>query len=1556
VIENFQLTADNYQLAYQALVTRYQNTRRIAVTYLNKILDHKFSNIPSLSGLKTFVQIHQNSIQAIKALNIGDLANFLLVSLALRNLDSRTARAFEEKQTNAAIPSFDDLLEFVEHQIKILEMSSTLNPASNSAPRNKSSSAANPKLALITANQEKRSPSQVFSKCLLCHKGHSLSMCPNFSHLKMDEKIQFVRRHRRCFNCLGSHLKVDCPSTASCRKCSSKSHHTLLHPGNQIDSTLPPKPNAVASAQTENADSTPPNAPVSCISSSSRTAPASVVNMLGTFRARILHSSLGYVPVRGVIDPGSQISFISQRLARTLNLKIKRAPMTVSGIGGLVSTSSGTVSCNIVSSYSTRHVIASLSVIPNIVGQLPNAELPPTIPDTFIHLQLADPDFHRPDRIELLLGADIYPQLLSSEPIVKQPNGPVAISTIFGWTIIGPLNSQSPIKEITSLVSTAEISRQLEKFWEIEHVNAPTIEDPLDALAEQHFRDTHVRQPDGRYSVSLPMKPGATPLQDNASRSYASLINLQKRLAKTPKLASEYQEFMTEYSQLKHMAKATVPSSYVIPHHVVTKITNQGSKIRVVFNASSPDSSGVSLNERLLKGPKLQADVSVVLLNFRLAKVALCCDIQKMYRQVLVHDKDRHLQHIYWTPDGTSRIEEAQLNTVTYGLAPSAFLAMRVLHQLVIDEGAAFPLASVALKTQTYVDDIITGADDIESANHLRSQLAKLLSLGGFELRKWSTSHPQVLQGLPEEHCESSLLLNDEDKSLKILGLNWEPSKDQFTYRVIPFEAKCTKRNMLSFLARIFDPNGYLSPVTVCFKIIIQKLWTIKLDWDQNVPSLIEGQWAELLQHLPLVSTLSFPRCVIPSHYHSIRLVGFADASESAYAAALYICFESDQARSSFLWKAKTRVAPLKTLSIPRLELCACVLLTDLLNSVIDVRYPVNVSEHQLFTDSEIVLAWLRTPPHLLKTFVANRVVHINSAIPSNTVWSHISSALNPADMASRGLNPALLSEPTTLSLWSHGPSFMYDAQVCWPPSFSSPSAPSMPIPELKSTPVALIASDSVPVDPSIVCRFSSFLRLQRVVAWMMRFARNCRSRLKAQTIAHGPLTASELEQSLLCIVSIVQASHFAEQILLIKSDKHVPSLSTLSPFLDEVGILRVGGRLQNSELSFSAQHPMLIPRNSHLATLICSHYHLASMHAGPLTCQALIRERFWILSLRRILRTTIHRCAICHRSRAATLQPPMSSLPSFRVRPVRPFTTTGVDFAGPFNVRVPRLRKPLISKGYLCLFVCASTKAVHLEFASELSTSSFLAAFDRFIARRGLPRTMLSDQGRNFVGAETQLSEIYDLLLKDQQEFCDHLSRRQITWQFNPPYAPNFGGLWEAAVKSTKALLYRMSKNILFTTEEYFTLFARIESILNSRPLCGLSSAPEESMNYLSPGHFLIGAPLLARPELEIQEDVSLHDRWKKISQMVQSFWNRWSREYLNTLNQRLKWNRPSKELTVGDVVIVKNLNYPPPQWPLARVHALHPGADGHTRVVTLRTADGIITRPVNRVIPMPE
>lgn len=694
------------------------------------------------------------------------------------------------------------------------------------------------------------------------------------------------------------------------------------------------------------------------------------------------------------------------------------------------------------------------------------------------------------------------------------------------------------------------------------------------------------------------------------------------------------------------------------------------------------------------------------------------------------------------------------------------------------------------------------------------------------------------------------------------------------------------------------------------------------------------------------------------------ELHGFSDASTRAYAAAVYLQVTlPDESVTVTLLVAKSKVAPIKTLSVPRLELSAALLLARLVVFVRDA-FQNHAMACRCWTDSTITLAWVSKAPTRWKTFVANRVAEIQTLLPG-VPWRHVSTRENPADCASRGISP---DDLIGNDLWWSGPSWLKLPTTSWPAETPAPHADA-PLEEKRIYPACTI----VIIEPwELSKRYSSWFKLLRVTAYIMRFAKKLRARvyvdanviptksdkpenvLVACQIAIQP---DEMHQATCFWIKRMQQEMFPIELVSITTGaplKKTSPLASLNPFCDPDGVIRVGGRLQKSALSEKSKHPVIL-RSHPLLDLMISDFHRKALHAGSQLTLTLLREEFWILRARTTVRAVLYRCVQCARERAAVSTELMGNLPEVRVtRSARAFTHTGVDYAGPILVRTAPGRGHKSHKAYIALFVCLTTRAIHLELVSDYTTDAFLAEFNRFSARRGVPLSMYSDNGTTFQGADRELRQTF-LTAIQNPNLVSKLSTDRVAWHFLPPAAPHFGGLWEAGVRSVKHHLKRCVGNHTLTFEELATLLCRIEACLNSRPIAALSENFDD-YQALTPGHFLIGSGLMAVPEpstLDLNENRL--SRWQLIQQMHESFWKAWTNDYLQTLHQRAKWRTSTRLAEVGKIVLLRSALVPPSQWELGRIAECHPGEDGVTRVVTVATARSRYKRPITKLVFLP-
>ncbi|UYV72604.1 hypothetical protein LAZ67_10000024, partial [Cordylochernes scorpioides] len=675
---------------------------------------------------------------------------------------------------------------------------------------------------------------------------------------------------------------------------------------------------------------------------------------------------------------------------------------------------------------------------------------------------------------------------------------------------------------------------------------------------------------------SLRGKPSL--LGQSREKALARFLALERRLLKTPRVYKQYKEFMREYEALGHMELVPIkeiirdPSTcYYMPHHGVEREQSATTKLRVVFDASAKTDSGTSLNQILETGPKIQRDIFVILTGFRAHPIAIIADIEKMFRQVRIHPEGADYQRILWRQTPEQPVQDYRLLTVTYGTTSAPFLAIRTMQQLARDECEEFPTASRVVMSGFYVDDLLTGVSSKQEGEELIKQMIGLMSKGGFEIRKWKSNCHELVSQMDETETELSV-----GASSRVLGILWDNSRDAFRININNPGEVITKRDYLSNIARIFDPLGFLSPLTVALKIMMQELWKEKLSWDEPMSERWRTRWNSFRDEMSVLTELEIPRYILmDQNSRNIQLHGFCDASSVAYSAVCYLKSETIEGQVGISpIAAKTRVAPCKPCTLLRLELCAALLLSRLYRSIVEsIKLPLD--EVHLWTDSQIALCWIKSDPNRWKKFISHRVMKIQQ-FTELKYWGHVSGKDNPADCASRGLKPAALIKH---ELWWQGPSWLKDDCVerIWKNSNSDLQI------QRQEEVVAFCHLKTTSV-PEYFLRYSSFTRLKRVTAWCLRFGANCQRASKEGE--YGPLTTAEMNRAIMMIVKLAQCSEFLHEIQSLNDHIQLPNknrILDLEPFLDNEGLLRVGGRLQRSNLSSNQKHPMILPKKQHI-------------------------------------------------------------------------------------------------------------------------------------------------------------------------------------------------------------------------------------------------------------------------------------------------------------------------------------------------------------------------------------
>ncbi|XP_022197772.1 uncharacterized protein LOC111054948 [Nilaparvata lugens] len=1277
------------------------------------------------------------------------------------------------------------------------------------------------------------------------------------------------------------------------------------------------------------------------------------------------------VTCRALLDSGSDSCFISRQLASRLQLPSVCTGGTVHTVSGSNATLLNLSSLNIHSpdhTWSTRiDCIVTEKITPSMPPpglNLSDFDIPPNI-------ILADSSFFEISGVDILLNVDVY-AMLHLPGQIRLSESCVLQNTRLGWVTWGSIpvlkptinqcisNFVSNLDHSNEHVTNADISKQLEKFWRMEEIDVKTSTPTEHAQIEQHYIDNVRRMDDGRFSVALPKKETFHSLGQSYKQALTRFHSLEKRLAANAELKKQYTEFMEEYINLGHMSPAPESSyqefCYHIPHHPVFKPDSTTTKLRVVFDASAKSVTGLSLNDVIHIGPTVQPELFETVLRFRTHRIAFIADVTKMYRQILVHPEDRNVQRIFWRSDENQPVQEYFLNTVTYGTSSAPYLATRTLNHLADVECPPNSAVCHALKEDFYVDDLISGSSTIESAIELSHQLLTTVDRGKMELRKWLSNSTELLATIPPHLVETATsrpLSDSSDSVVKALGLIWNSTTDQLiissSITDVALKTSFTKRELLSSISSIFDPLGLISPVVILPKLLFQKLWLHKLDWDDKLPPELLTEWLSILKELPNISNIAIPRCVLPpSTDVKLELHAFSDASATAYGACLYIRSISSNGVQVKLLTSKSKVASIKPLlTIPRLELQAAHLSAKLVVKAIQAS-KLKFSNVVLWTDSKIVCDWLKALPNRADVFVSVRVSTIQN-LTADFTWKHVRTKHNPADLVSRGCTPATLINS---SLWWNGPSWLSEPEATW-------NDITVNVAVLRP-----ISTNATRVTPSvlsgIISKLSEYHRMVRATAYVLRFVHNLIHHKEKDQHRLNDLSVEEIQSAEIQLIRTVQEEAFAEEIRQLKQGKELlpsSSLKALSPFIDNNSLLRVGGRLRQSDLPYDYKHQILLPSKHRFTHALIISYHRRVSHDGVQSTMAALRQRYWVISTRRTVKSVLKSCHLCFRFSKFRAEQIMGQLPPVRIQSDFPFFNSGIDYAGPFSLLIGTRKSRTYSKAYLALFVCMVTKAVHVEIVSELTTKAFIAALIRFSSRRGIPHALYSDNATTFVGAHNELQELHNFFEaeKTQKDIHNYTSVLNIGWHFIPPRAPSFGGLWENAIKNFKRIFKVVTFNQILNFEDMATFASQIEAILNSRPLVPLSEDPND-LQYLSPGHFLIGRPLTALPfHSPPTTHLDNRCRWKNLQRITQDLWDRWSKEYLVTLQRKNKWLMENDNITVDTMVLLKDINSAPSTWKLARVIETHPGADGKVRVVTIQTSHGKFKRAITSLAPLP-
>jgi hypothetical protein len=1368
--------------------------------------------------------------------------------------------------------------------------------------------------------------------CLKCNQSHKLDVCQMYLSLTLKDRWSYLRDKGCCFRCLqAGHLKRDCLSKINCsiNGC-GKDHHDTLH------------------------QEVIPQSQGSC----NRTSRAVIETAVGVIPVTVVGPK-GQIIVNALIDNGSNVTLLSETIRNRLGIEGDEVNMKVETLTGDSNMLTKRCEFTIVSLDGRNEIVIENAHTVNFIPKATSSQPENAIMSKWSHLNGIEFQGIPQREIDLLIGCDVPEAHIVMEQRFGGRREPYALKTKLGWILFGPIGSS----ERKTLLKTAvggdrSIQDMITNLYnkDFEDMADSNVGMSIDERTALEIVQNSCKFTNGKYTVVLPWRSSSVVLPNNRFHALKRLLSLKGRFTRDPNLFEKYEQIIQLHLKkgyIEHVGtedRAVTRRTWYLPHHPVIHPKKPG-KVRIVFDCAAKF-KGTSLNDNLLSGPDTTSNLVGILLRFRRYPVALAADIEEMFLQVQVANADRDsLRFLWWTKGDMQRDPSCyRIKVHPFGATSSPFCANFALKQAVNDFGreCTEETRRIACKDM-YVDDCIASVRTVEEAKMVVNGLVNIFRSGGFRLRKWVSNYRDALVEINDADLSNeNLKISDRQLPLeRTLGIEWDANRDKFQFQFQCSEKAVSRRGLLSCVSSIFDPLGMVAPFIIPAKMILQDVCRKGKGWDASLDEDDIRRWTTWKKGMNQLECIDLDRCVFNGTLSAsmCQLHVFADASERAYGAVAYVRQKTDEGSiSSKLLMSKARVAPLKTVTIPRLELTAAVLAVRLVKCIL-TEFDVKFDKIILWTDSVLVLRYIRNTSSRFCTFVANRVQEILESTKCDQ-WRHVESKMNPADIVSRGMQGTMKDS----SMWFEGPLFLREEEETWPTQDTLPDG--VDGLELKKIVLTVHVDGSRKPMDLLIDHYSSWIKMKRAVAWLRRFKDYIKLMAKGEgSIAIGPLKCDELNDAERDITRYVQEECFHAEYKQLCSGSaptssfnwKASSLRKLQPF-SENGLLRVRGRLQLADWDYESKHPIILPKNHQVTRAIVDHYHVKEGHSGVAHVLANIRRKYWIIQGGATIKRVLQRCLICKRLNATPMQQQMAPLPVGRVKQGwYPFQYTGVDYFGPFQVK----RGRSMEKRYGCLFTCLQCRAVHIEVAYTMTTDSFLMALKRFMDKHGLPKEIYSDNGSNFVGCEREIKDWLTGL--SQSSLTERIGEYGVKWCFNPPHASHRGGIWERLIRSIRRVLSAISWQQGSDEETLITYLSHAQRILNDRPITTVTDnvgepSPLRPSDLLRPrahGDLLADTPI----------ETLTRKRWRIVNNLTSTFWKRWRSEYLPALQSRQKWLWPSRAVKIGDLVNLVTDQAPKGTWPLGLVQSVHEDGDGMIRTVDVKTKDGIVRRDIRKV-----
>lgn len=1340
-----------YKDAWKRLDHRYGQAFIIQRAFREKLADWPKIQPKDAVGLRDFsdflnaCQDAMSHVKSLGILNDCEENRKLVQKLPDWAVSRWNRKATEFLNKNQEFPSFQDFATFIAMEAEIacnpITSFHALRPPDTSQEKQSKRDPKRNKASVLStqteANDDKQRPIKGKARppCAFCQdEQHRLHGCPKFMDKTLEERRQYVKENKLCYGCTKpGHNAKDCKHKHSCNTCKGK-HPTCLHDDNYVKREKPtPQENPSQSNVKETqATSMSVNTAGEEQSNTSMIVPVWVSSKNNTATEKLVYA---------LLDTQSDTTFIDHEVSRALKadstpVKLKLTTM----IGRDTIIKSERVSGLRVRGYSSSLYIDlppayTKNCIPVNRSHIPTSETArqwnhlSTVVDEIPPLKNCE--------VGLLIGYNCARAMAPREVISGRNDEPYAVRTDLGWSIVG---CSSPCLDTPSVarqcfrvgvkelppVTPADAIRVLESDFKDAKEDGRTVSQE-DILFLDKLKNGIKKNTQGHYEMPLPFRERPN-LPDNRQLAIVRLGHLKRKLSKDERYKQQYVKFMEEIIEKGDAEEVhddgKEGEKWYIPHHGVFH-AKKPDKLRVVFDCSAKY-KGTSLNDHLLTGPDMINNLNGVLLRFRLHSVALMCDIEKMFHQFHVSETDQdYLRFLWWRKgDLGAQPQEFRMRVHLFSAASSPGCANYGLKHLATENRDLYPLGSQFILRDFYVDDGVASMDSIEEAIQLAQEARELCALGGLRLHKFVSNDRAVLESItPSERASDIKDLNltfDNLPSERALGIQWHIESDCLKFSVNLKNQPATRRGILSIVASLYDPLGFVAPFLLIGKSILQEMCRHGTGWDDPLTDKLRPRWESWKRDLTNMEKINLPRSYAPVDFGRVtkrELHHFSDASTTGYGQCSYLRLRNEEGNiHCALVMAKSRVTPTKVTTIPRLELTAAVVSVKTSN-VLKEELGYADTEEYFWTDSKVVLGYINNEARRFHTFVANRIQKIHLST-THQQWRYISTDQNPADHASRGLTISELMS----SDWFTGPAFLWEREILLPDE----AIPELPVgdPEVKGAQTLSTKTTEYDTLTDRLSGLSSWSRAVRAVARILR-------RIK-QDKSNGLSTVMEREDAERLIIMDVQRQMYPEELKLLRKRSPLPlynKLHRLNAFLDKDGVIKVGGRLCDSNLPHLVKHPAIIPKEHHITKMIIAHCHEKAKHQGKgMTINEIRSNGYWISGISRSVASHLRQCVTCRKLRRHTEEQRMADLPPERVDPSPPFTYCGMDCFGPFYTKQGRN----VRKRYGLLFTCFSSRAIHIEMLEDMTTDCFINGLRSFIAIRGAVRQIKSDQGSN--------------------------------------------------------------------------------------------------------------------------------------------------------------------------------------------------------------------------------